>query len=1313
MAIKIFRLLPDGQLDFSLEFEDIIFATVPASCALFAVILDSVCAMPWRRGRGQRPRLRAAIQYRTVLATLTVLHAISLTLYYRHSDASALFSATGAAAYVLRLIASFFFFLSVTPPLCGSELRTDIYLLATCVADGFRLHTLWAMAQQPSQPIGIALPALQTAVAVMSGGALILFEVFSNFKVHASRKKAGPVHVNEPGSGIFGMLFFGWLWPLLRYGHKNTIAISDLEPAIARSTAKFNLGSNWMSTMEDERKFLCGVALPFISAVIIQILSAGATLAQPFIVQGIVTYLQNEQNKSIGIWLVIAMVFDQLAISVLEAHGSHAFNQLSFKTRSFLIHRIALRGLGGSPPAGGWKTAGNRVIVHVSQDSAAIAGAVQLLGMIIPNILVIGIGSYMLFRLIHLAFLGPLLAAIACTLLPTLLAGPLSRSEHRLLQATELRIASIKHLISEVRSLRFGNIQHTIESQATDNRRQEIEAAGTFRRILTVVIVAAVFLSSLATLAAFGGFSLSPQHNLDYGILFTSLSTMQIMLTPLLSIIQMLPEFVSSLVSWKRLVYYVKINEEDLPSSKSPQDLAFISEKPTSPQNTLVKMVNLTAKTGETLLTMEDMTAEWASGSAFIEHANLSLGMGRMAIVAGAAGSGKSSILKAILGESTVVKGRLTVSAHRLSLCDQMLWFIPELSIKENIVFGKPFDQHLYNRVVACCCLDRDLRALDGGDGTRLSITGSPLSGGQRRRVSLARTLYDSGDLFLLDDIFNGLDAKTRATVATNVFGTNGFIQEIGAAAILVCAEPPWIMSSFPCIEFYMIQNSHLNVVDKSTFAENEIKDARHQGSKSAIAATTTKVSSFDGVEGRQSALAEEEVVVDDFLSREKAKTWEAHLIYFKSLGSPIIVAIAGMFLFAWAGTDRAGSIASCIGSIVVIGVGSPYTMISLPILLPLIFILQKFYLKTSFQLRSLQVAAQAPMLQMVGAILEGRVTIRAFNQNQYMARLMSDCINRGLMMGYLFKSVQIWVTLMLGLVNGCLAIALASLLISLGGSNSITWGGLALVNVIRLGQDAMLLLTWWTRFESTMACMDRICDYTQRTPQERVQIPEAPVDCAWPEHGRIQVKNLSLAHQSRRVIKDLNIDIPAGSKVAILGRTGSGKTSLLQAFFKLIRCTGGILEVDGINIFSVSSDLVQSRLVGHSQSFVADSSATVRKNLDTEARSADPDIQHLLSSLAPPQIAGDIMSRLDSRWNEMDEQSHASAMKALFSILSNKTVITTTHTLVGITMFDYIIVIDDGCLVEQGSPTALLADESSMLSQLVHSNFSCSSGPL
>lgn len=74
---------------------------------------------------------------------------------------------------------------------------------------------------------------------------------------------------------------------------------------------------------------------------------------------------------------------------------------------------------------------------------------------------------------------------------------------------------------------------------------------------------------------------------------------------------------------------------------------------------------------------------------------------------------------------------------------------------------------------------------------------------------------------------------------------------------------------------------------------------------------------------------------------------------------------------------------------------------------------------------------------------------------------------------------------------------------------------------------------------------------------------------------------------------------------------------------------------MDGINICCVKSNVVQSRLVGHSQSFVADSSATVRQNLNTEARIADSDIQHLLSSLATPQMTVDIMSRLDSKWNE------------------------------------------------------------------------------
>lgn len=494
----------------------------------------------------------------------------------------------------------------------------------------------------------------------------------------------------------------------------------------------------------------------------------------------------------------------QLAISLLEAHGSLAFSQLSVRIRSFLVHKVALRSLEPSAPTGGWSSASGKLLVHVSQDAAAVSGAVSMIGMIVPNFFIVSIGSYMLFRLINLAFLGPLLAAIVSTLVPMLMGGPLSRSERKLLEAAERRIETVKHLISEIRNIRFGNLQCVTERQATKGRKLEIEAATAFRRILTIVVIVGMFifllgklllrnvltlpaisLSSVAILAAFGGFSLLPHGNLDFTILFTSLSTMQIMLTPLLSIVQMLPALIGSVVSWKRLVAYLKVGE-DVSAKVAP----LRSEKSALHQNQPIEMdtIDSMQPAHGLALRMHNMTAQWADDS-FVANAELSLADGRLAIVAGVAGSGKSSLLKTVLGETTVSQGCLEVRARKISICDQKLWFIPEMSIKENIIFGKPYNETLYNKVLVCCCLDRDLRALDDGESTMLSVVGSPLSGGQRRRVSLARCLYDCGDLFLFDDIFNGLDTKTRNLVATNIFGSNGFLPELGATAIFCCTE--------------------------------------------------------------------------------------------------------------------------------------------------------------------------------------------------------------------------------------------------------------------------------------------------------------------------------------------------------------------------------------------------------------------------------------------------------------------------------------------------------------------------------------------
>lgn len=197
-------------------------------------------------------------------------------------------------------------------------------------------------------------------------------------------------------------------------------------------------------------------------------------------------------------------------------------------------------------------------------------------------------------------------------------------------------------------------------------------------------------------------------------------------------------------------------------------------------------------------------------------------------------------------------------------------------------------------------------------------------------------------------------------------------------------------------------------------------------------------------------------------------------------------------------------------------------------------------------------------MLEVASATVQGRLTIRALRAETYLSRIISDRVYYALLMGYFFNSIQNWAILMLNLLNGCLATAVAGLLIGLGGSHSAGWGGLALVNTITLGQDSMLLLMWWTRFESSMASMERIFEYTHHTAQETVTLPATAVTETWPETGSITLNNLSLAYtyvfehqpqflissnhslyRSHIVVDGVTVKIAPGSKVAILGRTG------------------------------------------------------------------------------------------------------------------------------------------------------------------------------
>ncbi|CAM4943622.1 unnamed protein product [Rotaria socialis] len=157
-----------------------------------------------------------------------------------------------------------------------------------------------------------------------------------------------------------------------------------------------------------------------------------------------------------------------------------------------------------------------------------------------------------------------------------------------------------------------------------------------------------------------------------------------------------------------------------------------------------------------------------------LKNINMQIEQGSLIAFIGMVGSGKSSILAALLGEINKVHGHVSISGT-IAYVPQTAW-IMNTTLKENILFGRDFDRHLYNRVIEACALKQDLDMLPANDETEIGEKGINLSGGQRQRVSLARALYSNADIFLLDDPLSAVDAHVGAHIFKNVIGPKGLL---------------------------------------------------------------------------------------------------------------------------------------------------------------------------------------------------------------------------------------------------------------------------------------------------------------------------------------------------------------------------------------------------------------------------------------------------------------------------------------------------------------------------------------------------------
>lgn len=214
------------------------------------------------------------------------------------------------------------------------------------------------------------------------------------------------------------------------------------------------------------------------------------------------------------------------------------------------------------------------------------------------------------------------------------------------------------------------------------------------------------------------------------------------------------------LVSMQRISQFMQREETDvlLPDDdKGDEDRI-----PTEHKNLLNgqdQQQSKSSSNSEVYVEIKDLRARWNAeqNEPILDNINIRLENQSLVAVIGPVGSGKSSLIQAILGELSPEAGSVKLEG-RLSYAAQEPWLF-SATVRDNILFGLPLDKQRYRTVVKMCALERDFELLDHGDKTLVGERGASLSGGQRARISLARAVYRKADVYLLDDPLSAVDS--------------------------------------------------------------------------------------------------------------------------------------------------------------------------------------------------------------------------------------------------------------------------------------------------------------------------------------------------------------------------------------------------------------------------------------------------------------------------------------------------------------------------------------------------------------------------
>ncbi|KAH7443058.1 hypothetical protein KP509_02G017300 [Ceratopteris richardii] len=438
----------------------------------------------------------------------------------------------------------------------------------------------------------------------------------------------------------------------------------------------------------------------------------------------------------------------------------------------------------------------------------------------------------------------------------------------------------------------------------------------------------------------------------------------------------------------------------------------------------------------------------------------------------------------------------------------------------------------------------------------------------------------------------------------------------------------------------------------------------------------------------------------------------------------------------------RLASFASTtIQLLAIIGVMSQVTWQILLLFLPVASIclwLQRYYMASARELTRLIGIQKSPIIHHFGESISGAATIRGFDQQKRYIRTNFTLVdNYSRPYFHSFSAVE-WLCLRMELLSTFVFAFLMFLLVRFPlGNIDPSMAGLAITYGLNLNARQSRWVLSLCKLENKIISVERIQQYT-RLPREAPRlIANSRALCGWPTVGTVEFHDLKVRYAAHLplVLHSINCCFPGGKKVGVVGRTGSGKSTLIQALFRIVEPSGGTITIDGVDITSIGLHDLRSRLSIIPQDPTL-FEGTIRVNLDPLEEHSDAEIWEALDKCQLGDVLRSKELKLDTlvtengeNWSvgqrqllclgrallrhtqilvldeataSVDTATDGLIQRTIREELSSCTVITIAHRIPTVIDSDYVLVLSDGRVVEFDTPINLLEDKTSAFLKLV-----------